>query len=153
MAGFLIYLGINNQVTGNPFTFLTVEATHWNNRLDPWSGLTTAYSWARTASYPANITVGLAPIVFAVFGLLMVGVSVWRRLRPVYIVYMFLTWALAVSTSWWISVPRYVMAMFPIFMLFGLLTNRKAVNIAIVIASGAVLCYFTVFFALGWWAF
>ena len=152
-AGFLIYLGINYQVTGNPFTFMTVEATHWFNRIDPRGGLDAAYSWARNASYPDYITIGLAPLVFAVFGLVMVGVSVWRRLRPVYIVYMFLTWALAVSTSWWISVPRYVMSMFPIFMLLGLLTNRKVVNIAIVLASGAVLCYFTVFFALGWWAF
>jgi hypothetical protein len=153
LAGFLIYLGINYQVTGNPFTFMTVEATHWFNRIDPRGGLDAAYSWARNASYPDYITIGLAPLVFAVFGLVMVGVSVWRRLRPVYIVYMFLTWALAVSTSWWISVPRYVMSMFPIFMLLGLLTNRKVVNIAIVLASGAVLCYFTVFFALGWWAF
>ncbi|MGA3289688.1 MAG: glycosyltransferase family 39 protein [Candidatus Bathyarchaeia archaeon] len=152
-AGFLIYLGINYQVTGSPFTFLTVEVTHWYNRLDPRTGLTAAYGWAKNASYPENITVGIAPLVFAVFGLLMVGVSVWRRLRPVYTVYMFLSWALAVSTSWWISVPRYVMAMFPIFILFGLLTNKKAISIAIVIVSGAVLCYFTVFFALGWWAF
>ncbi len=153
LAGFLIYLGLNNQVTGSPFTFMTVEAMHWYNRLDPWSGLTSAYSWARNASYPDNITIGLAPLVFAAFGLLMVIVSIWRRLRPVYIVYMFLSWGLAVSTSWWISVPRYVMSMFPMFMLFGLLTNRKAINTAIVLASGAVLCYFTIFFALGWWAF
>jgi len=153
LAGSLIYLNINYQITGNPFTFISKQATHWDVKFGPWTGLTTAYSWARTASYPSNITIGLAPLVFAVFGLLMVGVSVWRRLRPVYIAYMFFAWALAVSTSWWISVPRYVMAMFPMFMLFGLLTNRKAVNIAIVIVSGAMLCYFTVFFALGWWAF
>ena len=153
LAGFLIYLGINYQVTGSPFTFLTVEATHWYNKIDPWTGLTAAYGWARNASYPDDITIGLAPLVFAAFGLLMIGVSIWRRLRPVYTAYMFLSWALAVSTSWWISVPRYVMAMFPIFMLFGLLTNRKAINIAIVLVSGAILCDFTVFFALGWWAF
>lgn len=153
LAGFLIYLGINNQVTGNPFTFVTIEATHWNNKFEPWTGLTSAYSWALTASYPDNITIGIAPIAFTVFGLLMVGVSVWKRLRPVYTVYMFLSWALAISTSWWISVPRYVMAMFPMFMLFGILTDRKVVNIAIVIVSGALLCYFTVFFALGWWVF
>ena len=153
LAGFLIYLGINYQVTGSPFTFLTMEVTHWYNRIDPWAGLNAAYGWARNASYPGDITVGLAPLVFAVFGLLMVGVGVWRRLRPVYTAYMFLSWALAVSTSWWISVPRYVMAMFPIFMLFGLLTERKAINITIVLVSGALLCYFTVFFALGWWAF
>jgi hypothetical protein len=153
LTGFLIYLGINNQVTGNPFTFVTIEATHWNNKFEPWTGLTSAYSWALTASYPDNITIGIAPIAFFVFGLLMVGVSVWKHLRPVYTVYMFLTWALAISTSWWISVPRYVMAMFPMFMLFGILTDRKVVNIAIVIVSGSLLCYFTVFFALGWWVF
>ena len=153
LAGFLIYLGLNFQVTGSPFTFITVESTHWFNRFDPRAGLTAAYGWARNASYPANITIGLAPLVFAIFGLLMVGVSFWRRLRPVYIVYMFLSWGLAVSTSWWISVPRYVMSMFPMFMLFGLLTNKKAINIAIVALSGAMLCYFTILFALGRWAF
>lgn len=153
LAGFLIYLGINYQVTGSPFTFLRVEATHWFNRIDPKNGLTTAYGWAKNASYPDNITIGIAPLAFAVFGLLMIGVSLWRRLRPVYIVYMFLSWALAVSTSWWISVPRYIMAMFPMFILLGLLTKRKAVNIAIAITSTALLCYFTVFFARGWWAF
>ena len=153
LAGFLIYLGINYQVTGNPLTFMTIEATHWFNRIDPRAGLEAAYSWARNASYPDDITIGLAPLVFAIFGLVMVGVSIWRRLRPVYLVYMFLTWALAVSTSWWISVPRYVMSMFPIFMLLGLLTNRKAFSIAIVVISGALLCYFTVFFVLGLWAF
>jgi len=153
LGGFLIYLDINNQVTGNPFTFLTVEAAHWNNRLDPKAGLLAAYSWATTAKYPDNITAGLAPLLFAIFGLMILGISVWQRMRPVYITYMFFCWGLAVSTSWWISVPRYVMGMFPMFMLFGLLSNRRAVNIAIVVLSGALLCFFTVFFALDLWAF
>ena len=108
LAGFLIYLNINSLVTGNPFTFMTIEATHWNNRLDPWIGLTQAYSWATNAKYPDNITIGIAPLAFAVFGLLMVGIGVWRRLRPSYLAYMILSWALAVLTSWWISVPRYL---------------------------------------------
>ena len=29
LGGFLVYLAINQLVTGNPFTFMTVEATHW----------------------------------------------------------------------------------------------------------------------------
>lgn len=153
LAGFLIYLGINNQVTGNPFTFMAVEATHWFNTFDPLCGLERAFGLATTAVYPDNITIGIAPLFFAVLGLLMIGLGVWRHLRPSYIVYMFLSWGLAVSTSWWISVPRYTMAMFPMFLLLGLLTNRKAVNAAIVLASGVALCYFTVLFSLGWWAF
>ncbi len=153
LAGFLIYLGINYQVTGNPFTFMTIQAVHWGTRLDPLSGLKDAYGWTVNALYPDNITVGIAPIAFAVFGLFMVVVSIWKRQRPVYIVYMFLSWALAVSTSWWISVPRYVMAMFPIFVLLGSLMRGKRDTIAIVLVSGVLLCFFTIVFARGWWAF
>ena len=153
LAGFLIYLGINAQVTGNAFTFMQIQSTHWGTNLDPWSGLTNAYGWAAGASYPDNVTVGAAPIAFAVFGLVMVGVGVWGHLRPVYTVYMFLSWGLAVSTSWWISVPRYVMTLFPMFILLALLIRRKPVSIAVVITFGALLCYFTVLFARGWWAF
>jgi len=153
LAGLLVYLGINYQVTGNPFTFVTIQAVHWGNVLNPLSGLNAAFGWATTASYPDNITVGIAPIAFATFGLLMVAVGIWKRLRPVYIVYLFLSWAFAVSTSWWISVPRYVMAMFPIFFLFGLLMRRKALIVVGALVSGALLCYFTVLFTLGWWAF
>jgi Gpi18-like mannosyltransferase len=152
LLGFLIYLNVNNQVTGNPFTFIQIQSTHWSNNLDPWTGLTSAYGWATNAAYPSNITIGIAPILFALFGLLMVSIGIWRRLRPTYLVYMFLSWGLAISTSWWISVPRYVMAMFPMFILFGLLSNKKTI-IAGVFMSGALLCYFTIFFARGWWAF
>ncbi|MDR0492724.1 MAG: hypothetical protein LBH74_03685 [Nitrososphaerota archaeon] len=153
LAGFLIYLGINMQVTGDPFTFMDIQAIHWYNRLDPWAGLTNAYGWAVNARYPENITIGLAPIAFAVFGALMIGISVWKRFRPAYIAYMFFSWALAVSTSWWISVPRYVMTMFPMFILLGLLSQKKAVTFSIIVVSGALLCYFTAIFAIGWWAF
>jgi len=153
LAGFLIYLGINWQVTGNAFTFMEVESTHWFNKLDPLSGLQAAWDFALRPDFPSNITTGGAPIFFAVFGLATIIVALWRRLRPTYTVYMFLSWGLAVSTSWWISVPRYIMAMFPLFFLLGMLTKRKEINITIAVASAVVMCYFTVLFALGWWAF
>jgi len=154
LAGFLIYLVINKQITGNFFTFMEIERVHWFNRLDPVAGLTSAYHCINGYGYPDNITLGLAPIAFAVFGLLMVGLSIWKRLRPSYIAYIFLSWALAVSTSWWISVPRYIMAMFPMFILLGLLTNnKKAATLPCIIISGALLCFFTAIFAIGWWAF
>jgi hypothetical protein len=62
---------------------------------------------------------------------------------------MILSWMLAVSTSMWISVPRYIMAMFPMFILLGTLTKRKAVNAAIALAFALPMCYFTVLFAMG----
>jgi Gpi18-like mannosyltransferase len=153
LAGFSVYLYLNRIVTGNAFTFITVEATHWYNKFDPISGLKAAFEWAQHHPYPDNIIIGAAPICFAVFGLLMVVVAVWRRLRPSYTLYMLLSWGLAVSTAWWIRVPRYILAMFPMFLLLGALAKTKASTIAVVVVSGIALCYFTVIFALGWWAF
>jgi hypothetical protein len=153
VVGFLIYLGINLQITGDAFRFMEIERVHWSNRFDPIEGLKAAYYWASGASYPENISIGIAPLVFAVYGLFIFGLAVWKRLRPSYLVYMFLMWGLAVSTSWWISVPRYIMAMFPMFILLGVLSRNKAVNIVIAVSFGFGLCYFAAIFALGWWAF
>jgi hypothetical protein len=153
LAGFLIYLSINNQVTGNYFTFMEIERTHWYQYIDPIQGLRSSWSWAFTDTFPENITIGSAQIIFAVFGLLIVTAGFLRRFRPSYNVYMLLTWMLSVSTGWWISIPRYVMAMFPMFILLGLLARKKIIHYTIVAIFTAALCFFTVLFAMGLWAF
>ena len=66
---------------------------------------------------------------------------------------MLLSWMLAVAYSFWISPPRYVMAMFPMFILLGLLTRKKIVNIAIAVFLGVLLCYFTALWSLGYLVF
>ena len=153
LAAFLIYLGINYQVTGNFFTFMEIERTHWHQTLDPLQGLSGAWNWAVTAAFPQNITIGSAQIIVAVFGLLIVTAGFLLRFRLSYNVYMLLTWLLSVSTDWWISIPRYVMAMFPMFILLGLLARKRILHYAIVAVFTAVLCFFTVLFAMGLWAF
>jgi hypothetical protein len=151
LIGFLTYLAINNQVTGNPFTFMDIQATHWHNTLNPLLGLTRAFDVIKYYNYPSTLTIGLAPILFAIFGLIMISISIWKRLRPSYIAYTFLSWALAVSTSWWISVPRYMMATFPMFIILALLTDKKkGATISVTIVSGALLCYFTALFVMGY---
>jgi Gpi18-like mannosyltransferase len=153
LAGFLIYLGINYQVTGNFFTFLEIERTHWYQYISPLQGLDGAWQWAFTATFPDNITVGSAQIIFAVFGLVMVITGFLLRFRLSYSVYMLFMWMLSVSTAWWISIPRYVLAMFPMFILLGLLARKRILNYAVAVAFTASLCFFTVLFARGFWAF
>jgi hypothetical protein len=152
-VGFLIYLGINYQITGNAFMFVQIERVHWYSTLDPIKGFSTAISWAQTASYPNNLLLGFAPIAFAAFGLAMVIFGVFRSLRPSYLVCMLLSWMIAVAYSFWISPPRYVLAMFPMFILMGSLTRKKTVNAAIVVFSALLLCYFTALFSLGYTVF
>jgi hypothetical protein len=153
LAGFLIYLDINLEVTGNMFTFMTVERVHWYNTLDPWSGFMGVIGWALNSSYPESVTIGWAPLAFGVFGLVMIAVGLARRFRPSYLAYMVVTWMLALSTSFWLSVPRYIMGMFPMFMLIAILTKGKAATAIVTIAFGVFLVYFTTLFASGQWAF
>ncbi len=153
LVGFLIYLGINYQVTGSLFTFMEIERTHWYQSIDPLLGLSRAWQWATTASFPDNITIGSAQIIFAVLGLLAVVGGFLLKLRLSYNVYMLLTWMMSVSTGWWISVPRYVMAMFPLFILLGVYGRRKEFNYAVLIVFSATLSFFTILFSVGWWAF
>jgi hypothetical protein len=153
LAGFLIYLGINYQVTGNFFTFVEIERTQWYQYVNPLQGLDRAWQWAFTATFPDNITVGSAQIIFAVFGLLMLVMGFLLRFRLSYNVYMLLTWMLSGSTAWWISIPRYVLAMFPTFILLGLLAHKRTLNYVILVVFTAALCFFTVLLAMGFWAF
>ncbi len=152
ITAFLIYLNINNQVTGDPFTFMEIERFHWYNYLDPIEGLNQAVYFSRSA-FPDGVTLGIAPIVFGLFGLLMVIGGFLLRLRPSYNVYLLLSWMLALSTSFWISVPRYVMAAFPLFFVLTLVSKRKMVTLGISVVFLALLCFFTVLFALHKWAF
>jgi hypothetical protein len=102
---------------------------------------------------PDSFTIGYAQVIFAVFGYLMIGAAYKFKLRPSYQVYMLLTWMLAVSTGFWISVPRYVLTMFPLFLVLGLISTKKPVSLAIVAISCAGLFFFTWLFATGVWAF
>jgi hypothetical protein len=149
LLGFLTYLNINYQTTGDAFKFVEIEKVHWFSTLDPVKGLTTAISWATNAAPPQNLLLGIAPITFAVFGLFMIIAAAWLRLRPSYIIYMLLTWMLSISYSFWISPPRYIMAMFPMFIVLGILSRRRIAVATVAVAFVVPLCYFTALFSLG----
>ena len=155
--GFLIYLLINYQVTGNFFTFIEIERTHWSETLNPINGFLGAVGWSTNGAFPDSLIIGYAQIIFAALGLTMViagFIAAYKhKLRPSYAVYTLLIWMLAVATSFWISIPRYVLSMFPMFILFALLSRKKAVTIMLSMVSFAALAFFTWLFATGEWAF
>jgi hypothetical protein len=152
LGGFLIYLGINYQVTGNPFTFMNVEAVHWHQSINPLLGLERAGQWLVTGAFPVNAQ-ALAQMLFAGLGLVAVAAGFKLRLRLSYNVYMLLTWMLIVSTGWWNSIPRYVLTLFPMFILMGISAPSKKTQYAVALSSLTVMCCFTVIFAFGKFVF
>ncbi len=152
LPGFLIYLGINNQVAGSPFAFMEVQLTQWHQTLNPFVGFLDAWQRATASAFPQNVY-GTAQITFASLGLLAVVAGFILRFRPSYNIYMLLTWLLTVSVSWWNSIPRYVLAMFPMFILLASQKQGKTRTYIITIFSTIILCLFTALFALGKFVF
>jgi len=153
VLGFVVYLLINYAVTGGFFMFMEIQRTHWYETFDPLAGLVQALNWPSHSTFPDSLTVGYAQVAFAGLGLFMILIGYFAKLRPSYQVYMLFNWLLAVSISFWISVPRYVLTLFPMFLVLALASKKKVVTFGITAVSLMGLLFFTWLFASGAWAF
>ncbi len=95
----------------------------------------------------------IAPL--ASFVLLTV-VTVWaifsKHSRPSYAIYTAISLVAFASLNWPISVPRYIMGVFPIFIAMAAWTRWPGGQ-AILTASTLLLAVFTTLFVMGHWAF
>jgi hypothetical protein len=99
-----------------------------------------------------GLTVGisLVDLAFAAFFVFVVVAS-WWRLRPTYALYATLLLATILSSGAFTSVPRYGLAIFPMFMLFGLWADRGSRHDAILTVSALPAGVAMAFFASGRW--
>ena len=91
-------------------------------------------------------------LAFLVLGLICTIVS-WIKLRPMYAAWMTGNWILFASVNYFRSIPRYTLTMFPIFILFGLLSQNRFWAGVLTVWSLLFFALFAVLFARGEWAF
>ncbi len=153
--GFISYLMLNYAVFGDAFAFLEVQREHWFKHLaPPWEGLLGAL-WSILWREPAEkVLVGGAELVFGLFGLICIIYAFITKLRPSYTIYMLLTWLAVASTSYWLSMPRYTLSMFPIFIVLAIIGDkREELHYMMTIAFLLFFSFFLVLFTQGYWAF
>jgi Mannosyltransferase (PIG-V) len=124
------------------------EAAAW-----PWDGLRTTWATAVTSTDPTNRAIFIREIIAGVAGFAAVVAS-WidRRLARSMALYATLVWLTAVSISFWRSVPRYDLALFPVVIVVADLTIRiPAARPLLVAASGAILTWGAFAYAEGGW--
>jgi hypothetical protein len=148
--GFVGYLFLNYRVTGDPFTFSKIMEEHWYKKLTPpWVGINDL--WHKIPRF--NLTEGFHEFVFVVFSFACT-VWCWIKLRPSYAVWMTLNCLLITSTTFVVSVPRYCLTLFPIFILLARLAAARPLAGRIVTAASLfLLALFAMKFAHGTWAF
>lgn len=148
-SGFVSYCVYLYILVGDPFYFLTAQ-THWLRTLSVpgiaiWDNL-------RIISFPGFVfryPTSAIDLIFTIFGIGMVLRS-FRFLPPLYGIYGIISLILPLTTSTLMSMPRFLLPIFPIFILMALLKN-KYVIFAYQIISIMLLSLFSVLFINGYW--
>ena len=150
--GFGGYLLLNKLVTGDAFAFTSLMQQFFQKSLSsPITGIDNALGSLSRAPAEAEM-IGMQEVLFIALGLVCTVVS-WIKLRPAYSVWMTGNWLLFVSVSFVLSVPRYTLTMFPIFILFALLAANRVWFAVLTVWSLLYLSFFTSMFTVGRWAF
>lgn len=152
-GGLVVYLAVNQVVHGDAFWFLGVQRTHWfQHAVAPWTpiqhalrGLVEGASGAHTFIFRAR----LAGFVFAL-PLLVLAVV---RLRAADWLYGWAGLVLVLSTSWLISLPRYLLGLYPLFMVLAGLTRSRRVLWPVLAVGSAAQVWFFWRYAVGRWTF
>ena len=150
--GFAGYMLLNKYVTGDAFAFTSLMRQFFSKTLSPpWTGIDNAMGSMTRDPAEAEM-IGTQEVLFIALGLACTVAS-WIKLRPAYSVWMTGNWLLFVSVSFVLSVPRYTLTMFPIYILFSMLAARRVWLTIITFWSILYLAFFASLFTWGRWAF
>ena len=153
-TGFGAYLALNYFVTGNPAMFMIHQREHWYRYFRvPWEGIWDAYKRIYNPKPMDAQMYGIQELLYVIIGLSATIIG-WRHLRNSYRVWMAANWLLFVSTSFVLSVPRYTVSLFPLFILMALAALRSWwIKVLFIVWSILFLSLFITVFVRGRWAF
>lgn len=149
--GYVCYLLLNLTLYGNAFAYMAYErAAPWYQGVDYFFN-NVAQHMRMAIDYP-----GLAPLIylpqvalfFIVLGLLVAGVK--RGVPLALLLYGCLSLLLCYTASWLISGGRYMLVVFPVYLVLArILLRRRALCAAYLISSAVLMWYYTSNFLLG----
>jgi hypothetical protein len=151
--GFGVYLWVNYDVYGTPFAFMEMNRIQNHKVLSaPWVGAKAV--WSSGLSYGPNrfLVVSVSEVAAGILSGLM-ALYVLVRLRTSYGVYMLLSWAIFACTSFWASTARYLIPLFPGFIVLAIWGERREVHWAMTVAFLMAYTMLLALFIRGVWAF
>jgi hypothetical protein len=143
LAPFMAYLW---SITDNPFAFSDIQPAWGRQVVPPWQTLANVIQSPLNAAEPWSFTyLGFA---LAVFGLIASAWLAWRRHFSLAL-FLLLGILPALSTGTYQCFSRYVMGLFPIFIVIGVMTRQRAAEVSWFAFSCGALAVLSVLFALG----
>jgi hypothetical protein len=145
--GFCFYLYLNWMLLGNPMAFLKVQAEHWNQgMIPPWEQLSYTLHQIRTIP-PGQIRFNLyeSRLMAMMIGIVLMLGSI-RRVPLSWQLYGWSSLLIFICAREAISLPRYLVVLFPIYPVLAIWTRRPLVFQAVLCASTMMMaCWFIMF--------
>jgi hypothetical protein len=153
--GFVSYIGLNQTVFGNPLHFMTVERGRpwYQKAVPPWHPLVEAVRVLATqphqrtlwSTYPARLAAFILAAALLAWG--------WHRLRASDHAFAWSALAMSLSGARLISLPRYILGLYPIFIVLAYRVRGRAAFWALVAGGLALQGLLFSRYARGLWAF
>jgi len=151
-AGFVTYLVVNLAVTGDALAFVAVQRQHWSHSLSaPWVGFAEAIRGIGYRAPLEKLTVGFGEIAGGITAYATATLS-WLRLRPSDAAYATAVTVMVTFLPFWLSIPRYLLSIYPLFLLAGRIRNAWLYR-GLLAASFLALLGLASAFIAGYWAF
>ncbi len=153
-TGVLVYLGMNVAVHGDPLAFVGIQGSHWHNRAAwPWRPLVDAVAGLGNDGVSTDLLIifwGRLGGTAVAVALLVAGL---RWLHPMDSVYGWTALLLVLASTWLISLPRYLLGIYPLLLVLARLTRPRPAFAAAVAIGGGLQAFLFWRYALGWWTF
>ncbi len=150
--GLVSYLAVNWWVLHDALAFVDVQRRHWFHWLSaPWTGAIEATRWFGNRDPWLRLTVGVGELLGAAIAYT-VSLLSWMRLRPSDATYALVMTVLVTFLPFWLSIPRYLLALYPLFVLAGRVRVAWVQGV-VAVASLSALVVLSIAFTRGQWAF
>ncbi len=131
----------------NPFIFVTSQASWDRIPAAPWIVLANFFNSPLVVHGPDHSMIDLA---FTLLSIVLVVYS-WGIMRGSYVIYSALTLLVIISSGLLVSMMRYDLDIFPLFLSLALMTRRGSLRDSILPLFACLSGFFMVLFALGRW--
>ncbi len=139
LTGFLVYLFINYLIFGNPFYFTQAQKQNWYTNFAPFGqGLISAYEGLFWRVGLEKIMLGYGQLIAFIFGLVM-SIYVLLKIRFSYGIYMLMVLWFSFALSFWLSMPRYILSLFPMFIVLAIFSKNLLFKYTWIIFSTTLL--------------
>jgi len=153
-TGFFLYLLLNKVISGEWFTFLRYQKEYWSQSFGMFydsikstfvNAIPNVSKWE--AADRMSLWVPQAFSSVLVFALVIYGI---KKIRNSYSLYMLAYITIALSPTWLLSGSRYLMCIFPMYIILALLSKNRIWDFVLTYASIILLALYALCFSCGY---